>query len=105
MSSVNKGRKGINHFTVQENIKPYKVGFLICGIIIIKGGIAFGYAFKLVVEIKNNFSQGHLKSKFHPVSCEIYLIFQNPSFINAKCHDRPYVFRKCNYLGADIRLF
>ena len=58
---------------------------------IVKRGIALGYALELVVEVDDYLSERKHEMQFHAVAAHILLVDELASLVETKCHYRTYI--------------
>ena len=72
---------------------------------IVKRGIALGYALELVVEVDHNLTQRQHEMQFHAVPAHILLVDKFATLVEAKGHDWTDIVGGSDYRGTDVRLF
>ena len=72
---------------------------------IIERGVAAADALELVVEVENDFSQGHAERHLHTISRQVDLVGEDAPLLDAQSHHGTDVFGFCDDLGFDEGFF
>src|SRR5687767_7082323 len=72
---------------------------------VIEGSITSRLAFQLIIEIKNDFREGHFKYQFHPGGSKVTLVDKDSALAKTQRHDIAYIFGLRNDLRFDKRFF
>lgn len=88
---MGEGREGVDALAVEENIELDELRLTEVVDMVVEGGIAFGDALELVVEVNDDFPERHVEDKLHTVARDIFLLHELPALGEAERHNRAYI--------------